>query len=355
MVSGLSVAPLPLLAENGFSYALKESSWPGIVVCVILVILSCFSWAVMVTKMRMVSRAKRETGPFLEAYRDSQDPLALFREGTHHKGTPLFMAYQDGAAEMNYQLSGEKQKPDEEPPSVAAGSRVVPTQMETVSQCIDRAIGESAVKLEGQMSILATAVSGAPFLGLLGTVWGVMDTFSGVASAGGAASLKTMAPGVSAALVTTVVALLVAIPAMFGYNFIVTSIKQLIAQLETFASELRADFDRAFLEHAPLAAQILPAPVAVARRAVKPAFIAPEEDSLETAEADSPTETEAPTITARDLLRGEKPKEEAEEAESPTPTAEDQPRRITRRRDPNGDDFTGELPLSMDDPDGLES
>ena len=83
---------------------------------------------------------------------------------------------------------------------------------DTTIQHAEVSVGDSVIKLESQMSILATAVSGAPFLGLLGTVWGVMDTFTGVASAEGAASLKTMAPGVASALLTTVVGLLVAQP-----------------------------------------------------------------------------------------------------------------------------------------------
>ncbi|MEM0898297.1 MAG: MotA/TolQ/ExbB proton channel family protein [Verrucomicrobiota bacterium] len=330
MVTGL-VAYTPFLAQNGFSYALKESSWPGIVVVVCLVILSCFSWAVMVTKLRMVSRARKESAPFLDAYRDCNSPLALFHEGTHHTGTPLFMVYQDGAAEMHYQLTGERSLGEQGAPA-PGGNRVVSSQMQTVERSIDRAIGESVIKLESQMSILATAVSGAPFLGLLGTVWGVMDTFSGVASAGGAASLKTMAPGVSAALVTTVVALLVAIPAMFGYNFIVNSIKQLIAQLENFAAEMRSDFDRAFLQHSGGPVEATPAPIAIARRAVEPV---PQE------------EAESPSISARDLLARER-----NGGGNAEPGKSRPPRRITRKRE---SDTNGELPLAMEEPDVLES
>jgi biopolymer transport protein ExbB/TolQ len=98
------------------------------------------------------------------------------------------------------------------------------------------------------MILLATAVSGAPFLGLLGTVWGVMDTFSGVAMAG-SANLQAMAPGVSGALITTVTGLLVAIPAMFGYNFLVTSIRSLIVQNDNFAAEVCSEFEHKYVNH----------------------------------------------------------------------------------------------------------
>ena len=86
------------------------------------------------------------------------------------------------------------------------------------------------------MIILSTAVAGGPFIGLLGTVWGVMETFSGIARAG-AANLTVMAPGVAGALIATVVGLFVAIPAMFAYNYMVTSIRALTQELDGFASE----------------------------------------------------------------------------------------------------------------------
>src|SRR5207302_9929531 len=109
-------------------------------------------------------------------------------------------------------------------------------QMGAVNAAMERAVGETALSLESQMILLATAVSGSPFLGLLGTVWGVMDAFTGVAEAV-SPSLVSMAPGVSGALITTVTALCVAIPAMFVYNFLVISICGMFVWLDNFAAE----------------------------------------------------------------------------------------------------------------------
>ena len=120
--------------------------------------------------------------------------------------------------------------------------------MGAVNAAMERAVGETALDLESQMILLATAVSGSPFLGLLGTVWGVMDAFTGVAEAG-SASLATMAPGVSGALITTVTALCVAIPAMFGYNFLVTSIRAMIVEMDNFAAELASEFEHKLVDH----------------------------------------------------------------------------------------------------------
>ena len=126
--------------------------------------------------------------------------------------------------------------------------KISPAQMRVVTTAMERAVGETALRLESQMILLATAVSGAPFLGLLGTVWGVMDTFSDVAAAG-SANLAAMAPGVSAALITTVTGLLVAIPAMFGYNFLVTTLRGMIVELDNFAAELASEFEHKYVDH----------------------------------------------------------------------------------------------------------
>jgi biopolymer transport protein ExbB/TolQ len=120
--------------------------------------------------------------------------------------------------------------------------------MGAVNAAMERAVGETALALESQMILLATAVSGSPFLGLLGTVWGVMDAFTGVAEAG-SPSLASMAPGVSGALITTVTALCVAIPAMFGYNFLVTSIRAMIVEMDNFAAELASEFEHKYVDH----------------------------------------------------------------------------------------------------------
>ena len=114
--------------------------------------------------------------------------------------------------------------------------KITPAQMRSVQAAMERAVGESALKLESQMIVLSTAVSGAPFLGLLGTVWGVMDAFAGIAASGNA-NLAAMAPGISGSLITTIISLLVAIPAMFGYNFLVTTLRSLLVQADNCAAE----------------------------------------------------------------------------------------------------------------------
>jgi hypothetical protein len=132
---------------------------------------------------------------------------------------PAYAVYLAGCRELTFHLLGTTEIDDTFSSRLAEADRISPVAMNSVRSAMEREVGEQALRLEDRMTVLATAVSGAPFLGLLGTVWGVMDTFSGIAIANHA-SLAAMAPGVSGALITTVTGLLVAIPAMFGYNYL---------------------------------------------------------------------------------------------------------------------------------------
>jgi biopolymer transport protein ExbB/TolQ len=102
--------------------------------------------------------------------------------------------------------------------------------------------------LEKGMIVLSTAVAGGPFIGLLGTVWGVMETFAGIGRAN-SASLTAMAPGVAGALIATVTGLLVAIPAMFAYNFMVTTIRAITQELDGFATRYVTQIEHVYVDN----------------------------------------------------------------------------------------------------------
>src|SRR5205085_5110088 len=120
---------------------------------------------------------------------------------------------------------------------------------------MEEASSVEAMSLEKGMIVLSTAVAGGPFIGLLGTVWGVMSTFAGIAQAN-SASLTAMAPGVAAALIATVVGLLVAIPAMFAYNFMVTTVRAITQELDSFASRYANQIEHTYVDRRPLAEEL---------------------------------------------------------------------------------------------------
>ncbi len=239
-----------ILAAGGLVFAFEHATIAGKLVLLLLAIASVFSWSVMITKMRVIQFARKQTARFRAAFRQDRQALRLFQNNIRFPGAPLYNVYRAGCDEMTFQLLGSSEVDETFRARLEIADKISPAQMHAVNAAMERAVGETALSLESQMILLATAVSGSPFLGLLGTVWGVMDTFTGVAMAG-APNLTAMAPGVSGALITTVTALCVAIPAMFGYNFLVTSIRGIIVEMDNFAAELSSEFEHKYVDHSP--------------------------------------------------------------------------------------------------------
>ena len=235
------------LASDGLLFAFQESTVAGHAVVLALFIASIFSWSVIITKFRMIRFAGKQTERFFSIFRRDRQPLGLYEKGITFEGSPAFAVNQAGCAELALQMLGSSEVDDTFGARVEVADKITPAQMRAVSVAMERAVGESGLRMESQMIILATVVSGSPFLGLLGTVWGVMDAFAGIAIAG-TPNLAAMAPGVAGALVTTVIGLLVAIPAMFGYNFLITSLRTLIVQTDNYAAELSSEFEHRFVD-----------------------------------------------------------------------------------------------------------
>jgi len=237
-----------VIAAGGLVFAFGHATIAGKLVLFLLAIGSIFSWSVMLTKLRVVQFARKQNLRFLAAFRQDRQPLRLFEKNARFPGSPIFNVYRAGCQEITFQLLGSAEVDETFKARLGIADKITAAQMGSVTAAMERAVGETALELESQMILLATAVSGSPFLGLLGTVWGVMDAFTGVAEAG-APNLAAMAPGVSGALITTVTALCVAIPAMFGYNFLVTRIRGMIVEMDNFAAELASEFEHKFVDH----------------------------------------------------------------------------------------------------------
>lgn len=242
------IAQLALASDagGGLLFAFENSNLPGKIIIILLVLGSVFSWSIMWTKLSFIQLARRESARFLARFRQSSDPLEIYARELKFSVSPLAAVYRAGAEELCFHLLGSSEVDETFEMRLADSTRIGPVEMGSVRSAMERAVGEEMLKLEAQLVLLATAVSGAPFLGLLGTVWGVMDAFSGVAQAG-QASMAALAPGVSGSLITTVTGLLVAIPAMFGYNFLITTVKQMTVEMENFAAEASSDFEHRYL------------------------------------------------------------------------------------------------------------
>ena len=279
----LSIHPLFAFAGGAAGYAIANATPEGKATFFVLLILSLFSWTIILSKFRQLLIARGASKKFFAAYSATRDPLDIQRKGEDKAfdGAPAYQLYIRGADELAYQLknnpvvvnSAANFTPTDGPHTntdfLAKSTRVkisMPS-FEAVKVILEEAASSEAIALEKGMIVLSTAVAGGPFIGLLGTVWGVMSTFAGIAESH-AATLTTMAPGVAAALLTTVTGLLVAIPAMFAYNFMVTTIRHLTQELDGYASRYANQIEHVYVDHRPLSEELQSANEALAGRIV---------------------------------------------------------------------------------------
>jgi biopolymer transport protein TolQ len=229
--------------------AFWDSTAPGKCIVILLFLGSAWAWTIMVTKGWQLKHASDSTESLLEAFRAERNPTALFTKREEYPGTPLNTIYKAGCNALGGELQAHGIDPDDllmGEMTSEAHRRLSLNQLETLRTVVDRNVADEALNLEDQMGMLATAVSAAPFLGLLGTVWGVMDAFSGMAESGSAA-LSAVAPGISGALLTTIVGLLVALPSMIGYNLLSSKIRHISVKMDNFAQEFVSEIQNTYV------------------------------------------------------------------------------------------------------------
>ncbi len=229
--------PIEVLGASNLWFVWQQATIEGKSIIIALIVFSMFAWMVMISKATQFNRAKRLNQYFDSEFRRQKHIMAIFNRKIDVEGCPLFSVYQQGCYELENHLQ-----------TASGGSRQgIPNKaMEQVKRALERSVAQESLALESGLILLAVAVSGAPFLGLLGTVWGVMSVFSEVAVQG-QADLLTMAPGLASAMMTTVAGLLVAIPSMFGYNWLVHHVRVLTVELDNFAQELTSRFEGEYL------------------------------------------------------------------------------------------------------------
>jgi biopolymer transport protein TolQ len=202
-------------------------------VLVILLLFSVFSWAVMLSKWSAMGRAHTQSGRFLRAFRKAARLEDVAAIAPQFRDSPLASVFDGGYTE--YRRQGGN-----------AGG-VLPN-MTAIERATQIAASEELSRLERRLPWLATTGTVTPFIGLFGTVWGIMDAFHGLGTAG-AATLRAVAPGVSEALVTTAAGLAAAIPAVIAYNHFTHSVREFAARMGDFALEFLNAVERNTPEH----------------------------------------------------------------------------------------------------------
>jgi biopolymer transport protein TolQ len=225
----MCVALLPMSPVLGMNiiHIFTTSDTVGQIIVVGLALFSLLAWTVMLGKHFELKRLRFLNHSFELRLRDERSLLDLPESFRQRRSIPYADLFADAVESYWRAAAIGKEK----------GRDSTRARLEHAENALQRALARQSLRYESSMIFLATIVSGAPFLGLLGTVWGVMAAFSAI-SVQQSASIQSIAPGVASALLTTVAGLVVAIPSMFGYNFLLASTRRLITELENYASSL---------------------------------------------------------------------------------------------------------------------
>jgi biopolymer transport protein TolQ len=220
-------SPPPVLATTNIITVFLNCDFVGQVICVGLGVFSIVAWSIMLGKHYELKRLRELNLRFERQLRNERSLLKLPESSRDRRAIPYADLFADAVESYWRAAATGKEK----------GETDARSWIEHSENALQRALGRQYLRYESSMIFLASIVTGAPFLGLLGTVWGVMEAFSAV-SVQQTATIQTLAPGVSAALLTTIAGLVVAIPSLFGYNYLLASTKRLVTEIENFASEL---------------------------------------------------------------------------------------------------------------------
>jgi biopolymer transport protein TolQ len=190
-------------------------------VILLLIAFSVLSWAVILSKWSRLSRARRQSGAFIRMFRGAQRMQDVANVAERFRPSPLVGVFDGAVQEFKRQM----------------GMTGNINNLTSIQRAMQIASSEEITRLERNVPWLAITGAVTPFIGLFGTVWGIIDAFHGLGTAG-AATLRAVAPGISEALITTAAGLAAAIPAVIAYNLINSSIRELAARNDDFTLEM---------------------------------------------------------------------------------------------------------------------
>jgi biopolymer transport protein TolQ len=225
--------------SSGVVGLISKSGWVARGVLLLLLVFSLVSWAIILYKGLVLHRAHEQSAVFLDVFRKSSKFSEVNAVCSQLRASPLVGVFQAGYLEVNQQVRGIGN------PGPGGTQRPTVRSLESLSRSLARAAGVEVTRIERRLSFLATTASVTPFIGLFGTVWGIMDSFAEIGRMG-SANLAVVAPGISEALITTAMGLVAAIPAAVFFNFFSSRVKVLSAMLDDFALEFLNIVERNF-------------------------------------------------------------------------------------------------------------
>ena len=209
-------------------------------VLALLAVFSIICWALIVEKWWEFRKIRRQSTSFARIFREARRFSVVYAAAKKHRESPLAQLYLAGGQELATALGGAEMVDR----VLEDGDEVVgPELLDVLNRAMRRAAGAEIERMERYLPFLATTASSAPFIGLFGTVWGIMTSFQSI-GAQGSANLAVVAPGISEALIATAAGLGAAIPAVMGYNFFVNRVKYWASEMEGFTLDLLNAFAR---------------------------------------------------------------------------------------------------------------
>ncbi|GAB6095148.1 protein TolQ [Desulfatiferula olefinivorans] len=204
-------------------------------VLLILLAFSATSWAIIIMKFRVISRAHRETADFIDAFWKSRNLADAYSKARQLKESSVARVFRTVYMELK-RLAQPASVGDGQGDQAGGASLDTRSHVEHMRRTLRKATSEEVTRMAQMIPFLATAGSTAPFIGLFGTVWGIMTSFQGIANKG-SANLAVVAPGIAEALVATAVGLAVAIPAVIAYNYFSQKIRVIDSDLKSFSAD----------------------------------------------------------------------------------------------------------------------
>ncbi len=235
-------------SEEGFGGGvlglIARASLPSQVVLLILIVFSVVSWAVIFVKLRQFRSIQTQTSSFLDVFRRSSKFSEVQSVCKSLSKSPLVGVFQAGYVELNAQL--RQPEVSNGPPHVAEpATRPALKSFDALDRALLRASTVEVSRLEKRVPFLATTASITPFIGLLGTVWGIILAFQGIGQTG-STNLAVVAPGIAEALIATAAGLFAAIPAVYFYNHLTQRVKETAASMDDFSLEFLNIAERNF-------------------------------------------------------------------------------------------------------------
>jgi biopolymer transport protein TolQ len=232
-------------AESDIVSLVLRSSWLSKGVLLILLLFSAISWGIVLYKTWQFQKARRQSASFLDIFRRSSKFSEVQAVCRTLADSPLVGLFQAGYAELTAQLkAGPAAAPAEGRPPVTP-SRPTLRSLDALDRALLRAAGAEVGRLEKRLTFLATTASITPFIGLFGTVWGIMMSFQSIGVAQ-STSLAVVAPGIADALIATAVGLFAAIPAVYFYNHFTAQVKDFATAMDDFSMEFLTIAERNF-------------------------------------------------------------------------------------------------------------